>query len=1199
MYRPKQWDSFPSLSATQIQFRNPIMIDRQRCTTPTRQQPAFRVTILPILLIFACFALSAIQGIAIASSSNTEVSLSVTVNGKGSISSSPEGLTCSGGTCMAKFPKNMKVRLQATPHEGEIFSKWRGACGGHKGCAVKMTRGKTVHAVFTPPPTKRLTIQIKGEGSVTSLPEGMKCSKGTCKAEFLKNTKIQLHAAPHNGQIFAKWQGACGGKKGCTVNLSKSRTVRATFTPPPTSRLTVQVKGGGMVISQPKGIACEEGTCRGTFSKGERVTLTAIPNEGQVFSTWENACRGSKGCTVNLSKNRHVQARFTPPPTSKLTVKVKGGGTVTSQPKGIACEQGICRGLFPKGESVILTATPKDGQIFTTWQGACKGKESCKVHLNKNRYVSAKFAPPPTAKLTVQIKGGGTVTSDPPGLSCEKGTCQVKFRKGTEITLLATPNNDHAFSEWGYACEGKDGCKVTLDKNTKVSAKFSEVKTVPLTVSLTGNGTVTSSPEGLTCSENTCTGQFPIDSKLTLRANPANDYKLSEWGGACSGMDLCMVELKEATKVSATFVNAMTVSLTVALQGEGTVKSMPTGLTCEGNTCTGQFPLNTDVTLEPTPGTNYAFSEWGGSCSGADPCVVNLTAPTDVTALFVEAQTTVLTVTISGNGTVTSAPTGLSCTGSSCTGTFRVGTPINLTAIPDIAQMFSAWGDACTGSGACGFALNRPTTVTATFAPAPPGSSDADSIRFLEQATWGPTPASLAHLKTIGKQAFLAEQFAATPSTYPNPVDGRNSLRDVRDKFFYNAFQGNDQLRQRVAFALGQLFVVSANTVGSDEQMIPYLRLLHSHAFGNFLTLMRDVTLSPTMGRFLDMVNNDKTEPGSGLNPNENYPRELLQLFSVGTITLNPDGSTQNSNQPYDEEVIVNLARVFTGWTYPTRPGNEPRWRNPSHYVGPMVAIESHHDTGEKTLMNGFVIPAGQTAEEDLNAALQHIFTHPNVGPFIATRLIRNLVTSNPSPQYIQRVASVFNSNSSGERGDLQAVVSAILLDPEAAVSSSNGGHLREPVLYGIALLRTLGATVQLENSLYSRVRSMGQDLFSPPSVFNYFSPLYQQPGTNLFAPEFQIHTYSAAFSRANFVDRVARDNLGDGVSVDLSRFEALADNLEQLITAIEQTLLHQPLSSQERQSILTALSATSHSETRARNAVYLIATSSRYQVQH
>jgi hypothetical protein len=211
--------------------------------------------------------------------------------------------------------------------------------------------------------------------------------------------------------------------------------------------------------------------------------------------------------------------------------------------------------------------------------------------------------------------------------------------------------------------------------------------------------------------------------------------------------------------------------------------------------------------------------------------------------------------------------------------------------------------------------------------------------------------------------------------------------------------------------------------------------------------------------------------------------------------------------------------------------------------------------------------------------------------------LIRHLVTSNPSPQYIARVTQVFNANGNGMRGDLSAVIKAILLDSEAASVLPNGGHLREPVLFEIALLRALGATVDPANPLYNQARSMGQSLFSPPSVFNYFSPLYRIPGTQLYGPEFQ--TFSNAMARANFVDRAVRSSLGTGATVVLSTLETIADDAGQLVDRVVEMLLHETLSAAEHQSIVTAISATTTRSTRVRNAVYLVATSSRYQVQH
>jgi uncharacterized protein (DUF1800 family)/Fe-S cluster biogenesis protein NfuA len=731
---------------------------------------------------------------------------------------------------------------------------------------------------------------------------------------------------------------------------------------------------------------------------------------------------------------------------------------------------------------------------------------------------------------------------------------------------------------------------------------------VLLTVALTGEGKVTSSPEGLECSTESCKGEFPPGTVVSLKPEAGEGQVFSEWGGACQGNEECTITLTAPVEVTAVFALLPKETLTVMVVGTGAVFSEPEGIECKAGTCVGQFPQGTEVVLKQTPGEGQVFSEWTGACMGSEGCKVTMTTSLTITAAFTPPPpppNVDVSVTISGDGFVISNPAGLTCTTGTCTSQFPSGTTVTLNATPNAGQSFSGWSGACSGIGSCTLTVTAATAATATFIPSTPGgTTDADAIRFLEQATWGPNPTSISNFQSIGMTAFLAEQFNAAPSTYPDPVDDSNSLGPLYDQWFFNVFQGQDQLRQRVAFALGQFFVVSSHGVGSDDQMIPYQRMLMNNAFGNFYDLMRDVTLSPTMGRYLDMVNNDKTEPGSGLNPNENYARELLQLFSVGLNVLNLDGSdvVDGSGQAiptYDQDVIINFARVFTGWTYPTQPGETLRWRNSSYYAGPMEAVDTHHDMEQKVLMNDFVIPAGGTAQEDLDAALTHIFEHQNVAPFVATRLIRHLVTSNPSPEYIQRVATVFNSDQSGVRGNMQAVITAILMDPEAATVMTDGGHLREPILYAVALLRALNADVELDNPLFTRTRDMGQALFGAHHVFNFFSPLYQIPGTNLFGPEYQINTLTNVMARVNFVNRVVTNGLGHGTTVDLSAFEAIAADAGQLVADVERALLHENLSDAERQSIITAVSASDNDSTRARTAVYLVATSAKYQVQH
>jgi uncharacterized protein (DUF1800 family) len=492
------------------------------------------------------------------------------------------------------------------------------------------------------------------------------------------------------------------------------------------------------------------------------------------------------------------------------------------------------------------------------------------------------------------------------------------------------------------------------------------------------------------------------------------------------------------------------------------------------------------------------------------------------------------------------------------------------------------------------------------------------AVRFLEQAAWGPSPASLADLQQKGSTAWLEEQFNLPPSTFPDPQNEDEGLGGLQRAFFAHALHGKDQLRQRVAFALSQILVTSGVEAGKYHQMVPYQRLLAQHAFANYLDLMREVTLSPTMGIFLDMVNNDKPDPRRNFVPNENYARELLQLFTIGLYELDPKGQrkldpTGNPIPAYTEETVKELTLALTGWTFPPQPGFASRWRNPPYFFGQMVPFEEHHDQTAKTLLNGVILPPGRTAQEDMEAALRNIFAHPNVGPFVSYRLIQRLVTSGPSPDYVGRVAAAFDNNGRGTRGDLKAVVRAILLDPEAGNAAINGpptaaapvlppgqGHLREPALYVINLLRALDATTTEPPALATQTRNMGQNVYFAPSVFNYFSPFYRIPGTMppVTAPEFQILNPTTATARANFAWRAVRNAVSSTVRVDLTNFESLASDPPKLVDAVSNTLLRGQMPAEMRTSILTALQSTTDRRTRASIALYLAAVSAQYQVQ-
>ena len=495
-----------------------------------------------------------------------------------------------------------------------------------------------------------------------------------------------------------------------------------------------------------------------------------------------------------------------------------------------------------------------------------------------------------------------------------------------------------------------------------------------------------------------------------------------------------------------------------------------------------------------------------------------------------------------------------------------------------------------------GSTLSAP--VPATVGPAHPKMSYLAAARFLEQASWGPSAESIAHLQDIGIEAWLAEQFVAPATLYKASTSAADNLTEEQSEFFVHAVSGPDQLRQRVAFALGQVFVVSGLKTGQPRQMVPYQNMLLEDAFGTYAKLLRDVTLSPTMGVYLDMVNDDKGDPALGTSPNENYAREMMQLFSIGTVDLNPDG-TESGRATYGQDTITDMARSLTGWTFPGKAITQGH--NPENFDGPMIAVEANHDPGRKTIVNGVTIPAKQSAEQDLENVLHTLSTHPNTAPFLSLRLIQHLVTSDPSPDYLRRVSEVFTSSG----GDLKAVVRQILLDPEArrgddsnVESYAKAGHWREPLLAVVAMMRALGATVRADNRLERFPTNLGQRVFYPPSVFNDYSPDYRTP-SGLLAPEFELLSSGTALMRANVVRNLVEKGLNGDAQCDLAPFVALAASPGDMVDAIDRALLYGRLPAGVKEQIVAAVTATHDYNLRARNGIYLVATSALYQVQH
>jgi len=480
-----------------------------------------------------------------------------------------------------------------------------------------------------------------------------------------------------------------------------------------------------------------------------------------------------------------------------------------------------------------------------------------------------------------------------------------------------------------------------------------------------------------------------------------------------------------------------------------------------------------------------------------------------------------------------------------------------------------------------------PAPVPVVTAP-PPDAATIAAARLLEQASFGPTPADVALVRQIGAAAWIDRQLALPAS----PLADTTDMNALRRNWYTNMAHGQDQLRQRMIFALSQIFVVSADKNPYADQMQPWLRTLSDHAFGNFGALLREMTLNPSMAKYLDLGNSRAP------TPNENYARELLQLFTIGPVLLHADGSPQLGANglplpSYDQNRIVDFARALSGWTYPGPNATGLNWDG---FSGPLQPRERFHDTRAKTLLMGRVLPGGQTATQDLDAVMQNILGHPNLAPFIATRLIRHFVTSNPSPAYVLRVASAFN----GTQGNLGATLRAVLLDPEARrdTAAATQGKLKDPVLHTLGVVRALGGTVADPTNLFWDYTQMGQRLLNAPSVFSFYSPLTRLPyAPQYFGPEFQIYTPAFAVARANFILNLVSNNFATAIPIDISRFVGAAGDIPALVNMVDAALTHGRMAQSTRNAIATALAASTDPRQRAITALYLAAVTAEFAV--
>lgn len=521
------------------------------------------------------------------------------------------------------------------------------------------------------------------------------------------------------------------------------------------------------------------------------------------------------------------------------------------------------------------------------------------------------------------------------------------------------------------------------------------------------------------------------------------------------------------------------------------------------------------------------------------------------------------------------------------------------------------------------------TTTTSNNVPV----TQTQSARFLTQASFGPTSASVDQVATTGPGVWIDDQFTKPQTLHRTYMDSISATlpsgtivgqNEFFESFWKQAVTGDDQLRQRVAFALSQIFVISfqdSNVANYPRGVASYYDMLAANAFGNYRTLLESVSLHPMMGTYLTSIRNQK-ESGSRV-PDENYAREVMQLMSIGLHELNPDGSaTLSSGNPvetYTSADIAGLAKVFTGWSwagpdktatrfYGGTPDADRDWK-------PMQSYPAYHSTSVKNFLG--VTIATQTSanpEASLKTALDRLYNHPNVGPFLGKQLIQRLVTSNPSPQYVARVAAAFANNGLGVRGDMKAVIKAILMDTEARadvnLGNNNAGKIREPVVRLANWMRAFNANSTsgrfFFTSLDDPLTGLGQSPMRSPSVFNFYRPGYVPPNTTiatagLVSPEMQITGETSVVGYLNYMRSAVQNGAGTyvtsarDVQPNYAAEIALADTPDKLLDRVNLLLMYNQMSGTLRAQILAAMNSVAISTTNAtaaatarKNRVYL-----------
>jgi uncharacterized protein (DUF1800 family)/NADPH-dependent 7-cyano-7-deazaguanine reductase QueF-like protein len=937
---------------------------------------------------------------------------------------------------------------------------------------------------------------------------------------------------------------------------------------------------------------------------GGTSNVDAVPLAAPAITITAISGQGVNPTTAVLGRNTGFSANVTGSANTAVTWSMTGAGTLTSAGAFTAPN------TMPASPTFVVTATlvsqpsvtasytmtlinPVPSITNTTPLSLTAGTTNSLL-LNGYGFVPG---------TTVLVNGTAVpttytsiyhVTAQVPVSASASGPISISASNPTPgggvSNVDAVPLASTAIKITAESGQGVNPSTACLGRNTGFTASVSGTPNTAVTWSLNGAGTLTSA--GAYSAPDVMPSNPTVVVTATLVSQPSVTASYT------------MTLINPTPTINSTFptsVNAL--SSPVVINGYGYVagstvmvngKAVPTTfgsiyyLTAQVPATAGQStPLSITV-QNPSP---------GGGASNVLSLPVDVPGVSGVSPNPIPAGAS--TITITGNNFTSTSVVTLD--GNAMVTTYV--SPTKLTAAANIAPWRSdsvAVGVAPSATEATAGIDQIPIQNTATV----PYDTAA---RFASQAAWGPRPDVVAQIQQLGLAGFLTQQFAQPVSTYPVPVPITSD--SPQSQFTLNALTGSNLLRQRVAFALEEFITASVNNNSFYMSGVPWQLLMEKDAFGNFRDLMTDVTLNTTMGVWLNLGNN-WAPTSSSVHPNQNYARELMQLFTMGPVMLNMDGtpildSSGNPESSIDTATVLDLSRALTGWGLPPADGSLFSAEG-YDYSLPMIAYDSRHDHGQKTLFGTTVLPAGQNITEDLSSALDAIFNHPNVPPFVSRILIQHLVKSNPSPAYVARVAAVFANDGTGVRGNLTAVVRAILLDEEARAGDTGtvgatDGHLQEPIIYFMSVMSGLQMAPTAQNFVLAE-QGLGEYLWEPESVFSFYAPSFMIPGTTINAPEFQIFDGNLQLQRSQILY-----NMLNGTQYDFSGapyrntdwFFSYFQTIPSIVDAVNHMFYHGTMPASTQTAIESYCQSLPTLQQQQTTALYLALNSDTFQVSH